>query len=119
MTLYRFSSKNFDQSLNRLETILNILHKPKREFVICDISVTYLNDNRKQNLDPLLLLSYNLSRTVNFPTRVQNNYSSVIDNIYIDNSKLENYSVKPHINGLSDHEARNKLPQIWTEHKWI
>jgi exonuclease III len=112
MTLYRFSSKNFDQSLNRLETILNVLHKPKPEFVICgDINVTYLNDNKKQNFDSLLL-SYNLCRTVNFPTRVQINYSSVKDNIYIDNSKLQNYSVKPLINGLSDHEARNKLLQI-------
>jgi meiotically up-regulated gene 157 (Mug157) protein len=113
MTLYRSSSKNCDQSLNRLETILNVLHKPKPEFVICgDINVTFLNDNRKQNLHSLLLLSYNLSRTVNYPIRVQNNYSSVIDNIYSDNSKLENYSVKPLINGLSDHEARKKLPQI-------
>jgi hypothetical protein len=30
----------------------------------------------------------------------------MIDNIHIDNSKLENYSVKPLINGLSDHEAQ-------------
>jgi len=104
MTLYRSSSGNFDQFWNRLETILNVLHSPKPEFVICgDINVNYLNDNGKQNLDPLLL-SYNLSGTVHFPTRVQNNYSSAIDNIYIDKPKLENYSVKPLINGLSDHE---------------
>jgi hypothetical protein len=30
----------------------------------------------------------------------------VIDNIFIDNSKLENYTVEPLINGLSDHEAQ-------------
>ena len=72
-----------------------------------DINVNYLNDNRTQNLDSLLLLSsYKLSRTVNFPTRVQNNCSSAIDNIHIDKSKLENYSVKPLINGLSEHEAQ-------------
>jgi len=107
MTLYRSSSRNFDQFWNRLETILNVLHSPKPEFVICgDINVNYLNDNRKQNLDSLLLLSYKLSRTVNFLTRVQNNCSSAIDNIHIDKSKLENYSVKPLINGLSEHEAQ-------------
>ena len=104
MTLHRSSSGNFDQFWNRLETTLNVPHNPKPEFICGDINVNYLNENRK-NLDSILL-SYNLPRTVNFPTRVQNNYISAIDNIYIDNSKLETYSVKPLINGLSDHEAQ-------------
>jgi hypothetical protein len=34
---------NFDHFLNRLETVLNVLHSPKVEFVICgDINVNSL-----------------------------------------------------------------------------
>jgi hypothetical protein len=106
LTLYRAPSGNFDQFLNRLEPILSMLHSPKTEFIICgDISVNYLVDsNRKQNLDSLLL-SYNLSITITFPKRVQRRYSA-IDNIFIDNLKLENYIVEPVINGLPDHDAQ-------------
>jgi hypothetical protein len=53
-----------------------------------------------------LLLSYNLSSTVNFPTRIQKNSISATDNIFIDNSKLEKYNLTPCSNGLSDHEAQ-------------
>ncbi|PNF30772.1 hypothetical protein B7P43_G06180, partial [Cryptotermes secundus] len=107
LTLYRAPSGNFNHFLNRLETILNVLHSSKVEFIICgDININYLIDsNRKLNLDSLLS-SYNLSSTVNFPTRVQNNSSSAIDNIFIDNSKLRDYTVGPFINGLSDHDAQ-------------
>jgi hypothetical protein len=38
--------------------------------------------------------------------RVQSHYGSAIGKIFIDNSKLENYTVEPLINGLSDHEAQ-------------
>jgi hypothetical protein len=87
--------------------LLNVLHSPKVEFVICgDINVNYLIDsNRKLNVDSLLS-SYNLSSTVNFPTRVQSNSGSAIDNIFIHNSKIGDYTVGPFINGLSDHEAQ-------------
>jgi len=44
------------------------------------------------NLDSFLL-SYYLTSTVNFLTRVKNNSSSAIEDIFSDNTKLENYSV--------------------------
>jgi hypothetical protein len=37
---------------------------------------------------------------------VQSNYVSAIDNTFVDNSKLENYTVEPLVNGLSDHKAQ-------------
>jgi hypothetical protein len=52
------------------------------------------------------LLSYNLICIINFPTRVQNTSSTAIDNIFIDVSQFENYTVTPLLNGLSDHEAQ-------------
>jgi len=41
----------------------------------------------------LLLLLYNLSSTVNFLTRVQNNFRSAADNIFTGHSKLEIYAI--------------------------
>jgi len=40
-----------------------------------------------------LLLSYYLTSTVNFLTRVKNNSSSAIEDIFSDKTKLENCSV--------------------------
>jgi hypothetical protein len=53
-----------------------------------------------------LLLSYNLSSIVNFPTRIENNSISATDNIFIDSSKLETYILIALSNGWSDHEAQ-------------
>jgi hypothetical protein len=53
----------------------------------------------------------NLKGIVNFPTRITQNSTSLIDNIFID--KNINYSVSPYINGLSDHDAQLiTLPDI-------
>jgi hypothetical protein len=41
---------------------------------------------------------------VNFPTRTTNTSSSAIDNIFVDRGR--NYTIKPYVNGLSDHDAQ-------------
>jgi hypothetical protein len=76
----------------------------KNEFVICrDININYLDSHhRRQQLDGLLAMD-NLKITVNFPMRIVNGSSTVIDNIFIDLSR--NFSVNPLINGLSDHNT--------------
>ena len=38
--------------------------------------------------------------------RVQNTSATAIDNIFIDASQLESYTVTPIINGVSDHDAQ-------------
>jgi hypothetical protein len=53
----------------------------------------------------LLLASYNLLSTVNFP-RLQNNSATAIDDIFIDVSLQGNYVTYPLCNGLSDHDAQ-------------
>jgi hypothetical protein len=40
-----------------------------------------------------LLTTYNLSHTVNFTTRIQNNSSSAIDNIFVDNGGVNLSSI--------------------------
>jgi len=43
---------------------------------------------------------------IDFPTRIFNDSSSAIDNIFIDTTGLNNYQVFPLINGLSNHYAQ-------------
>jgi hypothetical protein len=52
--------------------------------------------------------------TVCFPTRIVNNSATLIDNIFIDNRR--SYTIKPRINGLSNHDAQliilNNVPVL-------
>jgi len=49
---------------------------------------------------------YNLTAIVNFPTRISNKSASTIDNFFMDISRLEDFSVTPFPNDLSDHDAQ-------------
>ena len=54
----------------------------------------------------ILYLPRNLTRTVYFPTIIQNNSITAIDNIFINVSKFEDYIISSLFNGLSDHDAQ-------------
>jgi hypothetical protein len=47
---------------------------------------------------------FNPTGTVHFPARITNTSFSTIDNIFVD--KRSSYTIKPYINGLSDHDAQ-------------
>jgi hypothetical protein len=49
---------------------------------------------------------YNLIGIVDFPKRHNSFSSSAIDNILIDTSRLQDYSLIPFSNDLSDHDAQ-------------
>jgi hypothetical protein len=51
-----------------------------------------------------LLTSYSLYSIIDFPTRIFNISQTIIDNIFINKFKNENYLVSP--NSLSDHDAQ-------------
>jgi hypothetical protein len=58
---------------------------------------------------------------IQFPTRIQNNSYSAIDNIFINTFKCNKFFLFPIINGLSDHDAqtiiiRNILEQNCNTH---
>jgi hypothetical protein len=53
-----------------------------------------------------MLLYYYLLAIVHFPTRVQNQSNTAVDNIFMDIHKITNYTVSPIYNGLSDHDAQ-------------
>ena len=104
LCVYRAPSGNFDYFLKTLDNILNSLYSHKTQFIISgDTNINYLETSIKRQLLDNLLATYNLS-TVHFPTRTVNNSILMIDNIFIDNKR--NYTIKPCINGLSDHDAQ-------------
>ena len=98
---------NFHLFLNGLDGIIRSLYKVDSRLIVCgDINVDYLVDSEgKRQLDAMLL-SYNLSAIVHFPTRTKNQSSTAIDNIFTDIYTFINYSVSPLYNGLSDHDAQ-------------
>jgi hypothetical protein len=103
--LYRAPSGDVHEFLKRLDAILKCLYSPKSEFLICG-DINYLNeDDHKQKINSLLK-TYNLSHTVNFPTRVQNSSSTAIDNIFINTARLSSSYTSPTVNGLSDHDTQ-------------
>jgi hypothetical protein len=53
-----------------------------------------------------LLTTYNLTHTVNFATRIQNDSSTAIDNIFVDSIRFISSSTSPIINGLSEHDTQ-------------
>jgi meiotically up-regulated gene 157 (Mug157) protein len=84
-----------------------MIYSNNTEIIICgDINVDYLTDSTHKQLLYLLLASYGLCSTVQFPTRIQKNSSSAIDNIFINTFKFNNFFLFPTINGLSDHDAQ-------------
>ena len=97
LCLYRAPSGNFENFLNLFDKILNSLHKPKTEFIICgDININYMEtSNNMKRLDDLLA-TYNLTSIVKFPTRIVDKSSTRIDNILIEGTR--NYTIKPYIN---------------------
>jgi hypothetical protein len=80
------------------------------EIIICgDININYLLDSIHKQLLDSLLASYCLCCTVQFPTRIQNNSHSVIDNIFINTFKFSNFLLYPFTNRLSHHDSRSTI----------
>jgi len=122
MTVYRAPTGNFNLFLNRLDDIIKTLYKVDLKLIICgDINIDYLTDNDKKRHLDAVLLTYNLSAIVHFPTRSQGYFSTAIDNIFSDTYKFINYTVSPLHNGLSDHDAQLLIindvnPQLQNHH---
>jgi hypothetical protein len=68
----------------------------KSNIIICgDVNVNYLQESDKKSQLNALLNLYNLFSIVQFPTRTYNNYSSAINKISIDTTKIDTYEVIP------------------------
>jgi hypothetical protein len=94
--------------------VLNTIYCPSVEFIICgDINIDYLKDSSRKKQLNTLVLSFNLFSIIDFPTRSQNKFASLIDNIFINYTPSGKYQVYPSINGLSDHDAQHKKCQLY------
>jgi hypothetical protein len=93
---------DFNKFMENLDNALKHLYKPKAELFICgDITqIISLKEIEKNKTTSLIINKYNLSHTVNFVTRIQNNSSTATDNISVDNSRINLSSISPIINGL-------------------
>ena len=102
----RSPSGDFNQFVHSLDNILNRLYDNHTNIIICGyFNVNYLeSNNNKFQLDSLLA-TYNLSSTVDFPTRITNNSSTVIDNIFLNFNTNTEFSIQSCSNGLLDHDA--------------
>ena len=107
MVVYRAPTGNFNLFLNRLDDSIRSIYRADLNLILCgDINIDYLTkNNSKRQLDSVLL-TYNLTTIVTFPTRSQGTSNTRIDNVFLDNSKISNYTVLPFLNGLSDHDAQ-------------
>ena len=108
IAIYRALTGNFVLFISKLDTILRKLYTVTTEYIICgDINIDYLVDSDRKSRLEALLKTYNLTSVVNFPTRTHKHSATDIDNIFIDISKMGNYSICRIINGLSDHNAKS------------
>ena len=69
------------------------------------MNMNCLSYDKRNQMDAVLNF-YNLFSTTDFPTRNYNDSFSAIDNIFIDNTRLNNYQVFPPINRLSDRDMQ-------------
>jgi hypothetical protein len=107
LCVYRAPSGDFNLFLQLFDEALKSLYTPKVEFLICgDLNTDYLSNSSRKEQFSILLNTYNMSHTVNFPTRSEKNHVSAIDNIFVQNSRLLGCMVFPSSNSLSDHDAQ-------------
>ena len=94
MTIYRSPTGDFQYFLNTLEEILNSLYNKYNDIILCgDININYnINSTIKKSLETMLS-SFGLSDIITFPTRIQNESHTKIDNIFINTKKLNKYLV--------------------------
>jgi hypothetical protein len=105
--VYRAPTGDFLYFITNLEDFLNKLYRNSKNIIICgDANINYfVNNSYKQQLDSLMA-SYGLYSTITFSTRTCHNWSTAIDNIFINKCKNKNYVIYPCINGLSDHDGQ-------------
>jgi hypothetical protein len=94
ITAYRSPTGNITYFLDNLEAALNQIHNNTVDTILGgDFNINYLNDNQNKQALNSLLTCYSLYTVIDFPTIIQNNPETIIDNIFINKFKNVNYSV--------------------------
>jgi len=75
--------------------------------VMCgDFTINYLAENDMTKQLDVMLISYNLTSSVDFPTSIQNKSSTAIDTTFINILHYSNFLIIPQVNGLSNFVAQ-------------
>jgi hypothetical protein len=107
VTEYRSPSGNFQLFLNGLDNNIKKVYKSYVHLIICgDININYFNDYKEKRELNNILKTYNLVSIIHFPTKITNKSRTIIDNIFLDTTKIINFETHSLPNGLSDHEAQ-------------
>jgi hypothetical protein len=86
---------------------LKYLYNPISELIFGDLNKDYLGENNRKKQTNSLLITYNLTHTVNFASRIQNDWSTTTDNnMSVDSTRFSSSSTSSIINGTSDHDAQ-------------
>jgi hypothetical protein len=93
---YRSPDGNFFKFLDQLDSTLKYLYNSKSEFIICgNLNVDFSKDSNSKLLLSCLPQSHNLFHIVDFPTRFNNTSCSIIESIFINNSRVNLFKVLP------------------------
>ena len=113
--IYRSPDGQFEIFLNKLELVIQKLLMKKKSLLLCgDWNIDFLHEDNNQRELVDLLLRYNLVNTVQSPTRITKNTTTLID-VMITNRMhcIEPASIMEL--RLSDHEAQ-LLPILYEHH---
>jgi hypothetical protein len=85
--------------------LLKKVYKSDTHLIICG-DINYFNDSKKKRELNNILNTYNLVSIIHFPRRITNKSRTIIDNIFLDTTKIINFETYSVPTGLSDHEAQ-------------
>jgi exonuclease III len=95
LAFYRAPIGDSAQFVSKSDCIINYLHKPRPEFIICgDINMDFLTESHHKQCPVSQLTSFSLTSTAELQTRMQNYWSTAIDNVFIDYTRKNHYSIK-------------------------
>ena len=107
VVIYRPPSGNFDMFLNLCNGLLNHLYDTNKSLVIGgDFNIDFLRHSTNLTLFKDLLICFNLSITVNLPTRVTSISSTCLDNFLI-TTHINYFKVRVVDLYLSDHFSQS------------
>ena len=104
--IYRVPNTNIDESLNKYETITELIKQYKHPIIIgTDQNFNYLKLNEYSKTKELynIFVTNGLVPTITKPTRITHNSATLIDNLYIPIHEIENAKSAILITDISDH----------------
>jgi hypothetical protein len=104
--IYRSPHSDFRIFLDKLETLVDRIHKKRKKLIICgDWNINLLQESEQAQTLENILVSYDLVNTVTVPTRVTGSSESLIDLMITNINFSKNFTEIVNM-GFSDHLAQ-------------